>query len=382
MGGFHYNHFVLHAMEKENTGELRDRVLTALLELQVSQTQGGGHATLVAVHEPLALLEWPGEGKGLVLLDHAAIPPEDLRGHVDRVIHAHDKGLLFLALVGGDNQVRDTLRAADKESHDRDRLGVYHIDEKGQPYRVAGRRLPELERALRQLPPPVQLNAQDFSDLIRRGQKERQEAIDFVGRISHRIPHLTLAIIALCFLFYVITSGGDDRARRLFDLFANTPAALKAGEVWRLLTYAFLHSTAGPMHLLVNMLSLFSLGGFLEPILGKRRLGLLYFTTAVIGGLASVLSGHAKSVGASGAVWGLLGATMGLASGQQGFFPGLIARGMRQRLGVVLVINIAISFLPGIDFACHIGGGLSGYLLGRFGFLGKRPRMEPAQSNS
>jgi membrane associated rhomboid family serine protease len=69
------------------------------------------------------------------------------------------------------------------------------------------------------------------------------------------------------------------------------------------------------------------------------------------------------SVGASGAVWGLVGATFGLLSGRQQVFPALIARSLRQRLVVILVINIAISFLPHIDRYCHFGGGIAGYLL-------------------
>jgi rhomboid protease GluP len=79
----------------------------------------------------------------------------------------------------------------------------------------------------------------------------------------------------------------------------------------------------------------------------------------------SALFTQANSVGASGAVWGLLGATLGLLGGGQQRFPALIARGLRRNLIVNLLINVGISFMPGIDRYCHFGGGIAGYILGR-----------------
>jgi rhomboid protease GluP len=85
--------------------------------------------------------------------------------------------------------------------------------------------------------------------------------------------------------------------------------------------------------------------------------------TAVAGGIASTLFMDAVSIGASGVVWGLVGATFGLLGGRHRLFPTLIARSLRQRLVVILAINIAISFLPHIDRYCHFGGGIAGYLV-------------------
>ena len=169
-------------------------------------------------------------------------------------------------------------------------------------------------------------------------------------------------------------SGDDVRAQQLFALLCNRPDEIAHGELWRLLTYALLHNPSNPTHLIVNMLSLYSLGSFLEPMLGRRRMGLLCAATALAGGAASALFTHAISVGASGAVWGLLGATFGLlqrknpgrvlSSSRDERRPGEPASG--KRLVVILAINIAISFLPGIDRYCHFGGGLCGYVLARY----------------
>jgi rhomboid protease GluP len=180
---------------------------------------------------------------------------------------------------------------------------------------------------------------------------------------ARRLPQATFAIIAICFLLFALTAGSDERGRRLFDLLCIDPAGIVRGEVWRLLTYALLHDPRNPTHLIVNMFSLYGLGSFLEPTLGRRRLGLLCAVSALAGGVASVLLTRAVSVGASGAVWGLMGATFGLLAGRRRVFPALIARGLRQRLVFVLVLNIAVSFLPHVDRYCHFGGGLAGYLL-------------------
>jgi rhomboid protease GluP len=207
------------------------------------------------------------------------------------------------------------------------------------------------------------LSLEDVAAIVERGRKERIEAMEFVRGTARRFPHLTVAIMAVCILLFALTAGNDEHAQKLFLLLCNHPGAVRHGELWRLLTYALLHDPHNPTHLIVNMLSLYSLGTFLEPLLGRLRLGLLCGVTAVAGGVASTLFMGGVSIGASGAVWGLVGATFGLLGGRQRVFPALIARSLRQRLVVILAINIVISFLPHIDRYCHFGGGIAGYLL-------------------
>jgi membrane associated rhomboid family serine protease len=172
-----------------------------------------------------------------------------------------------------------------------------------------------------------------------------------------------VAMIAVCVLLFAITLGGDERSRRIYELLCNSPDGVRRGELWRLLTYALLHDRSSPVHLMVNMFSLYSIGRFLEPLLGRWRMLLFCGLTAVAGGIASTLLTRAPSVGASGAVWGLLGATLGLLVARHKVIPALIARILRQRLIAILLLNVGISFFPGIDRYCHFGGGLAGYLL-------------------
>jgi membrane associated rhomboid family serine protease len=364
--------------ESEPIASVRDRLISALADPAVAGKAGRNVAALVALHEPVAVFEWLGSGKGMVLLDHRGIPDQELNTHLDRVLGAHERGLLFVAVAGGGANVAQALKAADDRSRNREHVGLYHIDDSGRVRRVAGRRLPELEQAGRNLPLTGPLSSRDIADIVERGRQERLEAMEFVRGTARRFPHLTAAIIALCVLFFAATSGGDARATHLYHLLSNRGDAVRDGEVWRIFTYALLHDRRSATHLIVNMLSLYSVGAFLEPLLGRLRLGLLLALSAIVGGIASVLFTNAESVGASGAVWGLLGATLGLLQGRHRVFPALIARSLRRRLIVLLVINVAISFLPYVDRYCHFGGGAAGYLLGLL--FARQSAKRPAQS--
>jgi membrane associated rhomboid family serine protease len=350
---------------------VRDRLIAALADPDIAGKAGRNPAAVVAFHEAIAVLEWIGSGKGLVILDSAGMAGADLAAHLDRILNSHERGLLFVAVVGGDAEIAPALVAADARARDRDQLGLYHIDDTGKARRVAGRRLPELEKACRNLPPISRLSADAIAGIMERGRKERTEAMDFVRGSARRFPHVTVGIIVICVLVFALTAGNDPRAQQAFQLLCNNPDKVRQGELWRLLTYALLHDPTGPTHLIVNMLSLYSLGAFLEPLLGRFRMATLWVVSALVGGAASALFAGGISVGASGAVWGLVGATFGLLRGKN-FFPVLIARDLRRRLVVVLAINIGISFLPHIDRYCHFGGGLAGYLIARL-ILARRP---------
>lgn len=340
---------------------MRDRILVALTNPEVAGSSGIQVATLMAFQEPIALLEWVGSGKGLVLIHHAALPDGQLGPCLDRVLGAQEKGLLFVAVAGGGAGVAEELRAATARARDPAHLGLYHADDAGHVERAAGRRLAELEKVGQVLPECDPLSPEDIEAIGERGRRERRDAIEFVRNTTRRFPYATVAMMAACFLLFAMTAGDDERAKRLFDLLSNRPNGIQHGEYWRLLTYALLHGSGG--HLVVNMLSLYTLGSFLEPLLGRRRLGLVCGVTAVAGGVASALLTRAISVGASGAVWGLLGATLGLLTDRRSGFPPLLARILRQRLIVILALNVGMSFLPHIDRFCHFGGGLAGYLI-------------------
>jgi membrane associated rhomboid family serine protease len=357
-------------------GSLRDRLLAALADPEVADQRGHPVAALVGFHEPMAVLEWIGTGKGLVLLDHGGIEPEQLAAQIERLLGAHEQGVLFVAVAGGGSEVAEVMRAADSKARNRDHLGFYHLDDSGTLRRVAGRRLPDLEKAARDLPSRGPLSQADVEGIQERGRRERLEAMEFVRSNARRFPHVTIGYMAICVLLFALTAGNDPRAQQLFLLLANQPGPVSHGEIWRLLTYAVLHDPRNLTHLLVNMVSLYSLGSFVEPTLGRWRMAGLLAGSALAAGVASALFTQALSVGASGAVWGLVGATFGLLAGRHRIFPALIARSLRRNLVVILLLNIAISFLPGIDRYAHFGGGIAGYLIAVY--FARHPRATAA----
>lgn len=143
---------------------------------------------------------------------------------------------------------------------------------------------------------------------------------------------------------------------------ANIGSDVRSGEVYRLFASAFLH--ANIIHLGFNMLALWSLGPFLETLLGRRRYVVLYAVSALGGAVASTMFGGDRwSVGASGAIFGLMGAGIGLALRPKGLLPDVVVAAMKRRAAGPLMINLLYSLSPGIDMAAHVGGGITGALL-------------------
>jgi len=140
---------------------------------------------------------------------------------------------------------------------------------------------------------------------------------------------------------------------------------LEQGEWWRLMTAAFLHY--GPVHLLLNMVALYWFGSLLEERIGSGRYLLLYLVSGLAGSAGSLLWSNGfltPTVGASGAIFGILGAGLVLERQRDYVFGG-------SALGVI-VINFVFTFsISGISKGGHIGGLVGGILcalgLTRFG---------------
>jgi len=138
---------------------------------------------------------------------------------------------------------------------------------------------------------------------------------------------------------------------------------LAQGEWWRLLTTAFLHY--GPIHLGMNMLALWWIGRPLEAALGPLRYVLLYLVSGLAGSAGALIANPtAVTVGASGAIFGILGAAIVLERQQTYVLGGAAV--------TLLVVNLAFTFaVPGISIGGHLGGLAGGALsilaLSRFG---------------
>jgi rhomboid protease GluP len=145
---------------------------------------------------------------------------------------------------------------------------------------------------------------------------------------------------------------------------ANVGPYTLSGQWWRLLSYMFLHG--GLMHIAFNMWCLWDLGALCESLYGRWTFGAIYLITGIGAGIASVAwNPHVFSVGASGAVFGLAGAL--LASFYLGEFsvPRAALSGTLRSLLFFAGFNLFFGGLfPGIDNACHVGGLVTGLILG------------------
>lgn len=140
-------------------------------------------------------------------------------------------------------------------------------------------------------------------------------------------------------------------------------AGVAHGEWWRLITSAFLHF--GPLHLGMNMLGLWWLGASLEEAIGSRRYAMLYVVAGLAGAAgALVATPNQITVGASGAIFGIMGATLVLQYLATGSFAGPAL--------TLIIVNVAFSFaVSNISIGGHIGGLIGGVVAGgamaRFG---------------
>ncbi len=150
----------------------------------------------------------------------------------------------------------------------------------------------------------------------------------------------------------------------LFQVGAMVPIMVENGQLWRVITYGFLHS--GLWHILFNMMALSRLGSFLEDEIGSARFFSLYTISLIIGALCNNLlfPGSSMSiVGASGAVFGLIG--FGVSYGH--FTRSSRGQAMRQLFMHWLVYGLLFGFLvPGISNTTHVGGCVAGVLTGFF----------------
>lgn len=184
-------------------------------------------------------------------------------------------------------------------------------------------------------------------------------------------PVVTWTIVGICVVVFGIEwLVGVDQVAAQFGMQPFTIA--QGGEWYRLLTSVFLHGSI--LHLAFNMYVLVVLGPTLERVLGHVRYTLLFILAGLGGAVASyAFSGPMTlSVGASGAIFGLMGA--------------LLVAGRRLRYDIKMVaaliaINLVIGFVfgAGIDWRAHLGGLVTGAALAAVMVTGKGPRPLPAE---
>lgn len=171
---------------------------------------------------------------------------------------------------------------------------------------------------------------------------------------------ITYILIGICIFMYLLTltiGGSSDNAYVLLKLGAVYSPLIKAGQIYRLITGTFLH--AGILHLVCNMYSLYIIGSQMENFIGKKKFIFVYLISAISGSLMSSVFSSSVSVGASGAIFGLLGAMLYFGYTYRTYLSSVMTR----QIIPIIILNLFLGFsLSGIDNFAHIGGLVGGYL--------------------
>lgn len=180
---------------------------------------------------------------------------------------------------------------------------------------------------------------------------------------AYPVVSILLAINLLVFIITSIPGIGDT----VFTAGISVNGWILDGEWWRLVTAMFLHG--GFMHVLMNMFSLFVFAPELEKFVGKGKFIIIYFLAGLAGGMLTLLTQDASyaSVGASGAIFGIFGAYGAILLRFRNLVPQL-----RQVILPIIIISIIMTFLStGINITAHIGGMVTGFIVGLFFFKPK-----------
>ena len=214
---------------------------------------------------------------------------------------------------------------------------------------------PDLSKKLKYSEEGFQLFIKITND-INKHNKTDAERVDEVFKMKY--PLVTYVLIALNVVIYLasILFGSYNSILEKYSIFA---PLIRAGEYYRLLTGTFLH--ANILHLGFNCYALYVIGTQLESYLGKLRYAIIYLFSAITGSLFSMIfSGNVISIGASGAIFGLMGSLVYFGYHYRVFLGNVI----RSQIIPLIVLNLVIGFMTtGIDNAAHVGGLVGGLLI-------------------
>ena len=176
--------------------------------------------------------------------------------------------------------------------------------------------------------------------------------------ITYILMGINIGMFFLTYLIYFITKGNVD----LYNLLSVNTSAVKSGEIYRLLTGTFMH--AGPLylpiHLFFNMYALYIIGTQVENFIGRYRYLIIYLGSAIMGSLLSCVILHGDSIGASGAIFGLMGSLVYFGYHYRVYFGNIL----KTQIIPLIIFNLLLGFyLSGVDNFAHIGGLIGGVLL-------------------
>jgi len=194
-----------------------------------------------------------------------------------------------------------------------------------------------------------------------------------LGRIFRR-RSFTDVVMAVCIALYIVSLVFDPlaalRPRGMFDIFAPSNQALfvlgasgsipwELGRWWTLLTAIYLHGSL--LHIVFNVMWIRQLGPAVQDIYGPARLVVIFTVSGVVGFVASNMVGHPFTIGASGSIFGLLGAIVAFGYKRGGTYGTMVLKQYGQWALVLFVLGF---LMPGVNNTAHAGGFVGGFLTG------------------
>lgn len=218
-------------------------------------------------------------------------------------------------------------------------------------YRFITSAFPDITKDMNFKEKGLELFMKITSDINRKNEGDARENEDV---FRPKKPVITYALIIINILVFILSVFNDN----ILSQFAvNRDMIVLADQYYRLITGMFLH--AGVLHLLFNMYALYVIGMQLESFLGKAKYLAVYMLSGLGASMLSIFFSNSFSVGASGAIFGLMGALLYFGYHYRVYLDSVV----KSQIIPLIVLNLILGFtLSGIDNWAHIGGLVSGVL--------------------
>ena len=204
----------------------------------------------------------------------------------------------------------------------------------------------------------IELMAKITNDINKKNVDKGTKVAKIFDKKEPVITYFIMGICVLVFALMYILGNGSEDTYTLIKFGANLDVLTKNGEYFRLITCAFVH--IGIIHLIFNMYALYIIGPQVESFFGKFKYVGIYFISAISASILSLaFNENVISAGASGAIFGLLGALLYFGYHYRVY----LGNAIRSQIIPIIIINLLFGFtMTGIDNAAHIGGLIGGVL--------------------
>lgn len=214
---------------------------------------------------------------------------------------------------------------------------------------------PDITNKLKFTEEGFQLFMKITEDINAKNKNDAQKVEEVFKPKKPIITYILIGLNVFIFLFMMVSGLFDS----LLDRYCVYGPLIRLGQYYRLITGTFLH--ANIFHLLLNMYALYIIGSQLESFLGKGKYTIIYLVSALTGSLLSItFGGNTASVGASGAIFGLMGSLVYFGYHYRVYLGNV----MRSQIIPLIVLNLLLGFISvGVDNFAHIGGLIGGTLI-------------------